>query len=349
MANGGFPGIMFDPATGQYVANGAPLGTSLPGQYPPLPDTDPSQSGGFQVGQAGTGYGGDYDPTQDAPQYAPNTPSWQQTGGGTTGAGAGPQDPASDAGGSGGALAGQPSGALSGQPGGFLNTLLGSGQQWNNFLQNGGWQTMGALGGALLQGRGNIGNSMAIFGQEVPQLAEQGQQRMALNNLLKSRSFGTNLPPETQQFLNSPQGQAYLRANPQVAQGLATWALTPRAPITVQPGASLYDPVTHQWITGGANQRGGGSNYDLEEAKKVYESQYGSAGNVAIDAPDFQWWYRNAWPNYGTGQGITTGRPVTMTPDENQPAQPQQQPPRRSYTEQDLSRFDRASMLPMLI
>jgi hypothetical protein len=131
-------------------------------------------------------------------------------------------------------------------------------------------------------------------------------------------------------------------ANPEAANQLIGYTLTPRAPITVAPGARLYDPVTHQWV-GGSGQRGDNSSYDLEQAGKVYESQYGPAANRDINAPDFQWWYRNQWPSYGAGAGTGTGGADAGVDTGAVAGGQPSQPPKRGTSEADIRRYDQAS------
>jgi hypothetical protein len=147
---------------------------------------------------------------------------------------------------------------------------------------------------AALVGGANPQQSLAgafqVAGQAIPDM----RKRAAANAWLKSQS-GLNLTPEEQQML---------QANPELVQNIATARFAPRPLIAVAPGARLANPLTGQFVDGGsASGRGDGSNYDLEQANKVYESQFGPAADRAPGAPDFAAWYKSAWPTYAQGQG----------------------------------------------
>jgi hypothetical protein len=144
------------------------------------------------------------------------------------------------------------------------------------------------LGGRTF--RESLAGAAQTAGQAIPDM----RKRAAANAWLKSQS-GLNLTPEEQQML---------QANPELVQNIATARFAPRPLIAVAPGARLANPLTGQFVDGGsASGRGDGSNYDLEQANKVYESQFGPAADRAPGAPDFAAWYKSAWPTYAQGQG----------------------------------------------
>jgi hypothetical protein len=155
-------------------------------------------------------------------QYQPGG-DWPS--GTTTDQGVGPQQPVGDSGGGGGG------GALSGQSGGGLLSGLG-----NFFTEGGGWrQTAAALGGALLAGRGNLGPSMQIFGQQVPQLQKDIQRRQLLNAWMKAKSSGDKSAVDAA-------AKQIFQTNPDLVQSMFQYSMFPR-----QKKLS-YNPVTGQAV-----------------------------------------------------------------------------------------------------
>lgn len=125
----------------------------------------------------------------------------------------------------------------------------------------------------------------------------------------------------------NPVGQA-------VASSIMNYRLMPHQLVSRAPGAVLVDPYTGQPPAGGSSyQKGDGSPYDLEQASKAYDSQFGPAANRAINAPDFQSWYKAGWPTFGTDQG---GPPAAAGQGEGGL-------PKRGVSEADTLRWDRAS------
>jgi hypothetical protein len=149
------------------------------------------------------------------------------------------------------------------------------------------------MAGAWLSG--NFGDAAAKVGAIAGQALGNQRKRQAINQLLGGTDYA-NLDPQT---------KAYLQANPDVANQLIAYNIMPRPPIFQAPGTTgyQYNPATHQYeLMGGGNARGGGSNYDVEQAQKTYDSEFGTGANVLPDAPPFSSWYRSGWPIFGTPQ-----------------------------------------------
>ncbi len=149
---------------------------------------------------------------------------------------------------------------------------------------------------AMIGGR-NLQESLSgAFAAAAPGVVNM-QKRTALNAYLKAKSSGD--PAALEQAKRN-----LMSVVPEIGQQIAAYDLTPKAPIEMSPGSRLaqYDPAQGRYVEqGGASGRGDGSPYDLEQASKAYKTQFGEGANVDINAPDAQWWYKNAWPTYGTG------------------------------------------------
>ncbi len=169
---------------------------------------------------------------------------------------------------------------------------------------------------AMIGGR-NLQESLAGgFAAAAPGVVNM-QKRAAINDWLKAKSSGDPAMLERAK-------QNLISVVPEIGQQIAAYDLTPKAPIVMSPGATLaqYDQTKGYYTEpNGASGRGGGSPYDLEQGAKAYKAQFGEGANLAIDAPDFQSWYRSAWPQFGQGQagggqgqGAGGGQPLPKRP-----------------------------------
>jgi hypothetical protein len=161
-------------------------------------------------------------------------------------------------------------GLLGGQAGGGGGLLGGGsgGQSLQDF-----WNSDAVLptAAALIAGptfRQGLASAFATAGQGV----EQGRKRRVLNDVLKSTKIGANLAPET---------QAYLRENPEFAQNLIAYNLTPRAPIAFQPGERLLDPVSYKPIDVPGGSGGyAGTGVDAQDSNVILSRDTGICPGV---------------------------------------------------------------------
>lgn len=191
---------------------------------------------------------------------------------------------------------------------------------------------------AGLAGGRNLQEGLAVADQGVQQVRDI-RKRDAMNAWLKAKSSGDAgaLQVATQNLY---------QAAPEVAQSVIAAQMTPHPLVSRAPGDVMVDPFTGAPPpgAGAASGRGDGSAYDLENAAKAYDFQFGPAANRAMNAPDPQAWYKSAWPTYAaSGQGA---QPATRPA--GQPASPQANPsagglPNRAPSEADALRWDRAS------
>ncbi len=233
--------------------------------------------------------------------YAPNfnDPAYGYSGGGILGS-----QPAA-----------QPRGILSGFGGAFRQLLDP--------------QTALPMAAALIGGRNPQESLAGAFAAAAPGLAAT-KRRMAINDWLKAKSSGDPAALEKAKA-------NLINAAPELGMASAAYDLTPKAPIEMSPGSRLaqYDPAKGQYVEqGGAAGRGDGSPYDLEQGAKAYKAQFGEGANLAIDAPDFQAWYRSAWPQFGQGQAAGAQGPQAGS---GQPL------PKRPLSDTDIARYNRAS------
>lgn len=106
--------------------------------------------------------------------------------------------------------------------------------RFGGFLQNNSNSLM-SLGSALLS-QPTFGMALANFGQQAPQSMARDQRRKAMNGILKNYKA------------MSPDQRAYFQANPEAFDAFYTAQMTPKAPITLAKGGSLYDPNSGQFI-----------------------------------------------------------------------------------------------------
>lgn len=105
---------------------------------------------------------------------------------------------------------------------------------FQGFLQ-GNSNTLMSLGSALLSNP-TFGMALGSFGKQAPQAMSADQRRKAMNNILKNYKTMT------------PDQRAYFQANPDAFDSFYTAQMTPKAPITLAKGGSLYDPNSGQFM-----------------------------------------------------------------------------------------------------
>lgn len=187
------------------------------------------------------------------------------------------------------------------QPGGILGNYAAAPPQAPQAPSQGGMagmldpQVALPIAAALLGGR-TLRDSLAGAAQAAGPAVGNIRKRAALNAWLKAKSSGD--PAQLQAATD-----ALYQADPSIAESVATAQMTPHPMVAVAPGSRLADPWSGKFADGGgaAPGRGDGSPYDIEQANKAYEAQFGPPANRATDAPDFQAWYKapSGWSAFG--------------------------------------------------
>lgn len=155
-------------------------------------------------------------------------------------------------------------------------------------------QSIMALASGLLSGR-SPQESMALAAQGYGAAAPAERARNATVDWLTS---GQTVDPKFRDMLMK---------NPTLAEAYAQAKIVPHQLVPLAPGSQLADPFTGKIAGGAAVGRGDNSNYDLKAAGDSYDQQYGTAANRDANAPDFQWWYQNQWPQFGQGAAAAPG------------------------------------------
>ncbi len=219
----------------------------------------------------------------------------------------------------------QTGGILGGQPA-APRGILGGGGGFSSLLD----PSIALPAAAALIGGRNLQESLSgAFAAATPGIVNM-RRRNAINDYLKAKSNGD--PAVLEQAKRN-----LINAAPELGQQIAAYDLTPKAPIEMSPGSRLaqYDPAKGQYVEqGGASGRGDGSPYDLQQGASAYKAQFGEGANLAIDAPDFQSWYRSAWPQFGQGQSAGGQGPQAGG---GQPL------PKRPLSDTDIRRYNMAA------
>jgi hypothetical protein len=112
--------------------------------------------------------------------------------------------------------------------------LSGMGDWWQSGIP-------AALGGALLAAHGNLGNGLAIFGEQAPAVIADGRRRMALNKWLLAKSQGGEIDPQT---------AAVLQTDPDLAAKYMTAMTSPERQFG-RVGTDIFGQPAYGWIQPG--------------------------------------------------------------------------------------------------
>lgn len=184
-------------------------------------------------------------------------------------------------------------GALGRMTGG--DGVLGGQSAWQQLLDP---QVALPMAAALIAGRTPQESLAGAFAQAGPGLRD-ARKRKALNDLIKSKSLGSDLSPET---------QAYLAENPDFAQSVFASRMTPKNPVAVGAGDRLWDPVTRKFIDDGGGGSGayGGTSMDAQNWNIILRGK--------VDSPEYAAAYNQLFetPKMAAGQG--PNGEITQTP-----------------------------------
>ncbi len=109
-----------------------------------------------------------------------------------------------------------------------------------------------SFGGAMLGANGMFGQGLANFGQMAPAAARNDRKRNAANIWLKAKSAGMD-----------PATLDYIKANPDLAEGIIAAQITPHPLVVAPPGSTMNDAFTGE-VKGGAQGGYYGSTMDAQ-------------------------------------------------------------------------------------